>query len=1139
MLQLCCHRRVRQTVLLMLVSQVLTVTHAASRQREPVKGIVVEEVPRHSEGEKAGIRSGDLLVSWTRTASPPTSSQSARGTLASPFDFVDLELEQRPRGTVTVTGFRDGREFTATMLSTESGLTVRPCLTGDLLRLYEEGKTRADANDIDGAAERWLTAATQARAAADWSLAVWFALRAASLVSRRDTNLAGYAPAADIAAASKSPALLAAVLESKGRAAYANNDRPRARAAFEEALRIWEGLPGRALRVARTLRSLGTITYDAQAPDTAEAFWRRALAIAEKEAPDGLEVAAILSYLAEIEWIRSKLPEAEATSSRSVALLERHAPRSTLFANTLHLMGMVAHDRGDLTAAEQLNRRALEIRQDVGPDTLDVAWSFHNLADIAFHRGELALADEFHAHALRIREKLAPQSRDFAATLSSRALLAINRGQFEAADHLLTRSLAINEKLNTQSREVALTLNSLGMVRTARGDLDAAEQLYQRALAIREKLAPNSFDVAMTLNHLGIVLRRRGELERAEQTSRRSLDIYGQLGARGLGFALTLQTLADIAYDRGDLKAAERRYDEAITIFRQVAPGSTPEAEALHGLATVSRKAGQRDRAAAVFRQALDALESQTYKIGMSEEIRTGFAASYADYYRDYIDVLLDLQQPAQAFHVLERSRARSLLRMLAERPLVPRELGSDLTERRKQLDTDYDRTQARLAVLSPGKDQPEIDQQLARLRDLVAQREALAERIRRESPRFARLQYPDPLDVDRARAALDKGTVLLAYSVGKEKTFLFVVQPATPLMVDAPAVSVITIPVGDAALRDRVNGFRDQIQRRALSNTPSAAAPLADAQRLFSLLIAPASAFVAAADRVLISPDGPLHSLPFAALVEPQREEDRSATPRYLVELKPLHTAVSATVYAELKKGRRARSPQATTLAAFGDPEYGGRGTAAGKQPATPLANTIGRRASGLPPLPASRTEVNEIARLYGRRASRYLGADATETRVKALGKHVGHVHFATHGIIDEQWPLNSGIALTPPGTSSDPRDNGVLQAWEIIDHLRLDADLVTLSACETALGAEAGGEGLVGLTRAFHYAGARSVLASLWSVADDSTAELMTNFYRYVRMGRSKDAALRAAQLDLVRSRHFSHPFHWAAFTLSGDWR
>ena len=194
--------------------------------------------------------------------------------------------------------------------------------------------------------------------------------------------------------------------------------------------------------------------------------------------------------------------------------------------------------------------------------------------------------------------------------------------------------------------------------------------------------------------------------------------------------------------------------------------------------------------------------------------------------------------------------------------------------------------------------------------------------------------------------------------------------------------------------------------------------------------------------------------------------------------------------------------------------------------------------RAQSLAPLPATRVEVASLSRLFEGSATTYLGADATESRAKAI-KSARYLHFATHGLLDPRAPLNSALALSLPAQRRDGEENGLLQAWEIFEQVRLDTDLVTLSACETALGAELAGEGLIGLTRAFHYAGARSVLASLWRVADDSTADLMVRFYGHLKAGLSKDEALRRAQRDTIAQPRTSAPFHWAAFILSGDWR
>jgi CHAT domain-containing protein len=184
-------------------------------------------------------------------------------------------------------------------------------------------------------------------------------------------------------------------------------------------------------------------------------------------------------------------------------------------------------------------------------------------------------------------------------------------------------------------------------------------------------------------------------------------------------------------------------------------------------------------------------------------------------------------------------------------------------------------------------------------------------------------------------------------------------------------------------------------------------------------------------------------------------------------------------------------------------------------------------------------RREVRSIAALFGDRATAFVGEDATETRARSIDRGARYVHFASHAVIDERLPLNSALVLSPPPAASDA-DNGLLQVWEIFDRVRLDAELVTLSACETALGGEFSGEGMVGLTRAFQYAGARTVVAALWSISDDSTAQLMTRFYTHLRAGQTKDRALRAAQLDMIRSAgRNAPPFHWAAFQAFGDWR
>jgi CHAT domain-containing protein len=286
-------------------------------------------------------------------------------------------------------------------------------------------------------------------------------------------------------------------------------------------------------------------------------------------------------------------------------------------------------------------------------------------------------------------------------------------------------------------------------------------------------------------------------------------------------------------------------------------------------------------------------------------------------------------------------------------------------------------------------------------------------------------------------------------------------------------------------------------------------------------------------------------------------------------VEWKPVHTVQSATVYAELKRRRREVRPEepetAGTLLALGDPSYPPleHGAESPPQPSTDSAPGrsvpfVVRSAEerglfdGLAPLPQTRREVEAIARLFKDEPRTYLGAEATEENAKTWAPKARYVHVAAHGFADPDQPHHSFLAMTIPEGLPPERENGILQAWEIIDHLRLDADLVVLSACVTAFGPERGGEGLLSLARAFQIAGARTVAATLWPVADESTAELMIRFYGHLLSGKPKDEALREAQMELIRgpievttadgkteTRDFRSPYHWAAFQLIGDWR
>jgi CHAT domain-containing protein len=614
--------------------------------------------------------------------------------------------------------------------------------------------------------------------------------------------------------------------------------------------------------------------------------------------------------------------------------------------------------------------------------------------------------------------------------------------------------------------------------------------------------------------NLASVALNMGHLEVAGGLAPRAWEMAERVMPGGIVSGEIALCIGDIGVAAGDLDAAEAWYAMSLQIRQAQQPGSGAEAEAYQRLGALNRLRKKLDIALPLYVQALDVLDRQTRTLGGTDEVRSRFAALYAPYYHETLDLLMELGRPEEAFHVLERYRSRAFLALLAERDLVfSADVPEGLDRERRAARAEHDRAFAALAAAT-GEAATEARQALEAVRRRQGEIEA---RIRTASPRLAALQHPEPLDLERTRAALDPGTLLLSYAVAEHRGYLFAVGPGPR---DFLVVKLdITLP----KLRADVGRFRRLLQ----VVSPAGPKPLrALSEELAATLLRPVADRIARAERVVVLPDGPLHLIPFAALADPTGP----GSGRYLVEAKPLYTAASATVFAEVRKSRT--SKRAARLLAFGDPDY--RTSQASSSPARSLRD----RGLELVPLPGSRKEVEALRALYGAGSRVYLGAEASEERARQAGSEPSLVHFACHALADAASPLDSSLILSLPAEWKPGQPNGLLQAWEILEQVRLDADLVTLSACGTALGQEMSGEGVLGLTRAFQYAGARTVLASLWSVNDEATAFLMERFYRGMRSGRTKDAALRAAQLEMLRGTR-SHPSLWAAFQLSGDWR
>jgi CHAT domain-containing protein/Tfp pilus assembly protein PilF len=879
------------------------------------------------------------------------------------------------------------------------------------------------------------------------------------------------------------------------------------------ALEIRQRLAPDSLDEAASLALLGRIAQARRDFAAAERFFQRQEELAVKAAPGGLEEAAAVYNLAATQKLRGDLETAEAGFRRALAIQEKLAPGGLDMAQSLHQLGAVLSRQGDLATAETLVHRSLAIYEEAAPESLDLAAVLNGLATIAAKRGNLELAENAFRRALAMQDRLAPGGLDRATYLNNLGSVLYKRGDLAAAEAHFRGALAVYEKLRPDSLDVATELANLSNVAEDNGHVDAAETYARRAVAIAEKLAPDSLDLAENLNAAGHAALARGDLDRARDDFERDLEISEKLAPDTLTVAVSLADLAMVHERRGDTSAAEALLVRSAGIQERLSPESSEQAWALHELGSIWLKTGRGDKAREAFRRAVAILEDQISRLGGSVESQADFRAQNHNFYWDLEELLVRQGQPEEAFQALERSRARGLLAMMAERDLV---FSSDLPEAirrdRWRIAAGYDRTRQELAEIHPGEDPGRVETLNAELRRLHADAAEVEARIRREAPKLAALQYPQPLDFRTAQQALEPGTVMLSYSVGPERTHLFVVTPGAP-------VAAAEIAGGEADWQREIAKLRTLIEEsRPAGGLGAARRQTLEAlgRRLYARLLGPAEAAIARGERLLILPDGPLHALPWAALVRQGKSR------QYLIEWRPFQIAASATVYAELKALRREpgrAEERQPALVAFGDPAGGkASGTAA--------------RSGAAPRLPAGRAEVERIAGLFAPDAKVYLGPQATEEQARAIGRGARYVHFATHGLLDERCPLSSGLALAPPAKGAD---DGVLQAWEIFEGLRLDADLVVLSTCESGLGKELPGEGLLGLTRAFQYAGARAVAASLWRVADRSTQDLMVRFYRHLKGLQPAHTALRAAQVEMIRSG--SPPFDWAAFEIFGD--
>jgi CHAT domain-containing protein len=658
------------------------------------------------------------------------------------------------------------------------------------------------------------------------------------------------------------------------------------------------------------------------------------------------------------------------------------------------------------------------------------------------------------------------------------------------------------------------------------------------------------------------------------------LAIEEKLAPRGLSVAMMLDRLGRIARDRGDNDKAGDYFREAVSITKRLAPESAEYAESLAALGGVMRDEKHLDSATEMFQQALSALESQIGHLGGSSGVRSGFRAKHADSYVEYLDLLMQQGRRELAFKVLERSRARALLETLAESHIDIRH-GTDaaLFERERSLQASIRAKLSSRMELMEGEHPVDLAAVNKAIDESLSQYDEVKEQIRNSAPGYAALTQPQPLGAKQAQEQLlDADTLLLEFALGKERSYVFALTPTSLVAYELPKRSEIEgtarhvydlLTTHNRAIKEETNVQRNARLVEGEQEYRKTSAVLSQ------MILGPVVSQLER-KRLLIVGDGTLQYIPFAVLPVPSTSPSEnpstaspSTAPKLLVAEHEIVNLPSASVLALLRRreenGRQ--SAHMKSVVVLADPVFDKDDSRVAKSenrassrkpvprdnrrsishsPGDDLTRSVSdlglrtTRGSALPRLVFTRQEAAKIMEAtpagQGREALDFQASRATVIRGELAEYRI--VHFATHGLLDNEHPELSGLVLSMVDRVGDPQ-NGFLDLEDIYN-LNLPVDLVVLSACETGLGKEVTGEGLVGLTRGFMYAGASRVVASLWKVDDVATAELMGKFYRgMLREGLRPAASLRQAQMEMQKQKRWADPYFWGAFTIQGEWR
>jgi CHAT domain-containing protein/Tfp pilus assembly protein PilF len=941
-------------------------------------------------------------------------------------------------------------------------------------------------------------------------------------------------------------------------AIYRNNE---AIAYYKQALAIREKVLGpHHVDVARSLNDLGgfykTLTRHAEA----EQMIRRALAIREKAfGPENADVAQTVNDLGDVHVTLGQYALAESQFKRAIAIREKVlGPDDPYTAESLVNLASLYNSLGRYGEAETITKRTIAIWERAsGPNHRTVAYG---LISIAY---TYIMTDRFREAEVALKRAIAnfegafgPDHPDVASPLSILATVYRKMGRYDQVEPLLNRALAIRERVfGREHPDVAATLNEVANYYFETGRYNDAIQVYIRVSAIFEKVyGRDHSEVAVGLSNLGAANQRAGRHTEAEPPLQRALAIREKnYGPEHPVQAVTLYNLGKVAFDLGKLADAGAFHQRALALRQKIGPDRLDVADSLTEIAQVALKRGDLPGAINHVRQ------SARIMTGFMERDQKRADGDALPVLRKFHDSLLVMRRaldagsreaglPAESFELAQwagQSAAATALAQMAVRFGAGNDALAGVV--RAQQDTANELQAADKLLLaemskaSGQRDRAREERLRATIAPLDARLDQLRKRIELEFPRYSELISPKPLPPSEVQRLIAPDEAFLLFHVSDAASFVWAVT--------RERVEWREIVLSRGEIEALVAGLRASLDP---SETPDHARPFDfdAAYRLYAATLGPVEGAILAKRHIIVVPSGALSRLPLQVLVtsKPQKRIERSSdygqaawlVHRHAVTVLP--SVASLRTLREIARGAPAPKP----YLGFGDPVFNpGAGTPL-RAPGKPrVGETDTERLSrALAPLPDTADELRAVAKIIGAPLTDIrLGKEATERAVRAVRLSDYRIlHFATHALVANETALfaaqaEPALALALPLNPSE-QDDGLLTSSEVAT-LRLNADWVILSACNTAAGDKPDAEALSGLARAFFYAGAKTLLVSHWPVRSDAAVKLTTNTIQTLERDKSLSPAeaLRRAMVDFLGGDGSSaHPANWAPFVIVG---